>query len=316
MVLESFSASAPGSLMLLGEYAVLHKHEAVMCAVNKRIRVNLSPRIDAIILIDSNEFGTFSTTIDKLNIVKPYEYILAVLISFYSQIKHGCTIQIVSDFSSQIGFGSSAAVTVATIGTLSRWLGIPLTLKAIHKQAKAIMLMVNRVGSGADLASSVYGGVLHYDSNTLSIRALPQIPKLTAVYSGSKYSTPHVIRIVEGARQQYPGLYEHIFQGILECVWQGVYAIKKCQWKQLGKLFSIQQSLLVALGVSMPLLEIMINQLEAFGALGAKISGSGLGDCVIGLGQMDQKYLLNAFNSWPKIQIITIQVSDVGLYYE
>jgi mevalonate kinase len=38
-----YKASAPGSLMLLGEYAVLHDYPALVCAIDKRISVIIEP---------------------------------------------------------------------------------------------------------------------------------------------------------------------------------------------------------------------------------------------------------------------------------
>ena len=46
-------ASAPGSLMLMGEHAVLHGKKALVCAIDQRISVSLTPREDARISIVS-----------------------------------------------------------------------------------------------------------------------------------------------------------------------------------------------------------------------------------------------------------------------
>ena len=39
-----YTASAPGSLMLFGEHAVLHGHAALVAAVDRRVTVTLRPR--------------------------------------------------------------------------------------------------------------------------------------------------------------------------------------------------------------------------------------------------------------------------------
>ena len=54
-----FEASAPGSLMLMGEYAVLKGAAALCAAIDKRIYVKLTPRNDQKIMIHS-ALGEFS----------------------------------------------------------------------------------------------------------------------------------------------------------------------------------------------------------------------------------------------------------------
>ena len=55
MAQKSYSATAPGSLMLLGEHAVLAGKSALVCAVNKRMRITLTPNASQIVTI--NEIG-------------------------------------------------------------------------------------------------------------------------------------------------------------------------------------------------------------------------------------------------------------------
>ena len=307
MALESYSASAPGSLMLLGEHAVLHYHEAIVCAVDKRIAVKLSTCNDLAICVLSEELGVFTTNIEQLEIKSPYEYVLATLLHFKPQLKQGCTLEITSEFSSKIGFGSSAAVVVATIAVLAKWLGLEFTNEDFFKHAKEIILTVQKVGSGADLAASLYGGVIHYTSIPFMVNILPNIPKITAIYSGTKRPTVEVINIVQQAYNAEPKVYNYIFQGIHECVKQAVNAVRDSNWRRLGTIFSVQQGFMRALGVSNLVLDHLVYKLQELGALGSKISGSGLGDCVIGLGDIvfDQD-----------IGQIPITIADQGLRYE
>lgn len=73
-----FKASAPGSLMLLGEYAVLHGKHALVCAVDKRMTVKLSPRNDSVITIRS-ALGEHQTSISRIKSVVPFQFVLTTL---------------------------------------------------------------------------------------------------------------------------------------------------------------------------------------------------------------------------------------------
>ncbi len=111
-------------MMLLGDYAVLYGKHAVVCAVDKRIHVTLTPRADTTIQIQSSLHGHHSTDLAQLTIEKPFLLFYGVLKNYQARLKRGCDIEISSDFSDKIGLGSSAAVTAATMAALVTWLGI------------------------------------------------------------------------------------------------------------------------------------------------------------------------------------------------
>ena len=101
-------AHAPGSLMLLGEYGVLYGKHALVCAVDKRISVVLTPRADEKIILRSSLQGEYVTSLTNLEIEKPFQFVLGALKQYQSRLKRGCEIEITSEFSDKIGLGSSA----------------------------------------------------------------------------------------------------------------------------------------------------------------------------------------------------------------
>ena len=119
-----FKSSAPGSFMLLGEHAVLHGKPALVCALDKRIHITLTPREDQRIQIQSRLLGDYETTLSELKIEKPFQFVLATLKHFQGKVRRGCHIEITSDFSDTKGLGSSAAVTVATLAAMVTWQNI------------------------------------------------------------------------------------------------------------------------------------------------------------------------------------------------
>jgi mevalonate kinase len=66
------------------------------------------------------------------------------------------------------------------------------------------------------------------------------------------------------------------------------------------------------LGVSNRLLNNIVDTLAAQPQIyGAKISGAGLGDCVIGLGSVNDQL----FSDQPKLQQFSVIIDDQGLLY-
>ncbi|TAK77140.1 MAG: hypothetical protein EPO11_03090, partial [Gammaproteobacteria bacterium] len=165
-------ASAPGSLMLLGEYAVLYGKPALVCAVDKRITVTLTPRTDERIEIHSELHGHYATTLSDVTIEKPFQFVLGALKHYQTRLKRGCDIKIVSDFSDQVGLGSSAAVTAATLAAIITWLNIKISPLELIRQGRDVIRQVQGMGSGADIAAAILGGIVGYQPQPLSAEKL------------------------------------------------------------------------------------------------------------------------------------------------
>jgi mevalonate kinase len=290
-----YKASAPGSLMLLGEYAVLYGKHALVCAVDKRITVTLTPRSDSRVEIQSLILGStpthYVTELSQLTIEKPFHFVMGALKHYQSRLKYGCNIDIVSEFSDQVGLGSSAAVTVATLATIVTWLGIKTSPLDLIRQSRHVVRAIQGVGSGADLAASVYGGIVGYQAQPLAAEKFAAIHPLTVLYAGFKTPTVEAIKRVQQYFSDHPNLLRSITNSIGQCAAEGMQFVRKEEWHKLGEVMNIQQGLMESLGVSTGLMHEMVSVLRQHpDMLGAKISGAGLGDCVIGLGKMSGEH--------------------------
>ena len=298
MVQPCYKISAPGSLMLMGEHAVLHGKTAIVCAINKRITVTLTPHTADHITIKST-IGEYRATKNTLNITKPFEFVLQAIRHY--QLPSGFDLLIESEFSPTLGLGSSAAVTVATIAAFNKWLQQPEDLLA---QAIKVIHQIQKRGSGADVAASIFGGTLLYRIDH-PVEICPHNPPLIALYSGYKTPTAVVIAEVESLRLKYPTLINAVFDLMDHCSQKAAATIRDAHWQQLGEIVNIAQGLMDAIGVNSAKLAELIAQLRTEKTIyGAKISGSGLGDCVIGIGHLTA------------LTPLDITISKDGLRYE
>jgi mevalonate kinase len=286
MTLRAVQASAPGSLMLLGEHAVLRGHPAIACAVNKRLKIILKPRADKAVLLHST-LGEHETTLDELVPNESFRFVLGAIRACKEGLAQGFELDIRSEMSHQMGLGSSAAVTVATLAALAGAQGkAPDSHCLLECGTRIIRKVQGGVGSGADVAASTYGGCLRFYAETQEVVKLSTTPPLTVLYSGHKTPTPEVIAIVEENRKKQPQLFDELDRLIGDVVQRAFEAAARGDWAAMGELMNVNQGLMDALGVNnAKLAELVFALREDPNIHGSKISGSGLGDCVVGLGK-------------------------------
>ncbi len=296
-------ASAPGTLMLLGEHAVLHGGRALVLAVDKRIRVRLSPLSVRRVRIDS-ALGSYESDLDLLLDDSRFGFVLSAIKLFKQRLPTGFRLRIESDFSHQVGLGSSAAVTVAVLAVLNYWMEQQCDKQRLFEQSRQTMLEVQGRGSGADLAASIEGGLVAYYQHG-ERQKFELLPEVGLYYCGYKVKTPIVLQQVAEASERLPSLYAELYRLMGRCAEQGCAAAQSGDWPQLGRVMNVYQGLMDALGVNDAKLSEMVYALrQSEGVLAAKISGSGLGDCVISLGLPESPCAFEA---------IAVQVSQQGV---
>lgn len=307
-------ARAPGSLMLLGEHAVLHGKNAIVCAVDKYITATLELREDNRIIIYS-ALGNYSTDIKNIKIEKPFQFVLAALQSFQNEMQHGFELKIESEFSDKIGFGSSSAVTVATLHVLANYLNVKLSQTELVKRGRDIVRQIQGVGSGADIAASVYGGIVGYLSDPVNVETISVTLPLHAIYSGYKTKTADVIKHVKNKFTDNTDQFTEICDRIGKCSSDGIEFLHNSNMESFGHTMNVQQEMMQELGVSSDLLDGIIMDLrKQNNILGAKISGSGMGDCVIALGDLSNEYECKIQDKI--LQRIPIQIPMQGVMCE
>lgn len=283
--------------MLFGEHAVLHGRLCLVCAIRQRIRVELTPVTGTGFSIQS-ALGEYKADLKNIADSRDFRFVLGVVHKKAERVPSGFHLAIESDFPPTIGFGSSAAVTVAVAAALAQWTCNTVDPDALFRSARDTIREVQGLGSGADVAASVYGGIVMYRAEPLEVEKLPHVHPLTAVYSGSKKPTPEVVRHVEALRQEFPVVYNEIFDVMDQCAMNAADAAAMRDWRTFGRMMNIAQGQMDSLGVNNATLSEIVYALRADpGILGSKISGSGLGDCAIGLGAVSRQEF--PFEAWP-----------------
>ncbi len=303
--------SVPGSTMLFGEHSVLYGGAAVACAMDARLTVAACFRQDRRLVITS-ALGDYDGDLDDLEENHTHRFVLAMLRRWGSRLKRGLELTITSGFSHTVGLGSSAALTVAVAAVLRQLSGLPFKQRALLDECLAAVREVQGSGSGTDIVASIYGGVVHYRPDTRSVTSLGKTLPVDLYYCGYKTPTPEVIARVKEQRLMTPSLYDSLYRMMGDCTQQGTGAIREGNLERLGRCMNVYHGLMDGLGVCDQALANMVYQLRGQGALGAKISGSGLGDCVVGL----RNDLSAPALVLPDYERLSVTVSESGVRFE
>jgi mevalonate kinase len=303
----SISVSAPGSLMLLGEHAVLHGQPAIVAALNRRIKVTLRTRRDRSFEIIS-DLGVYQGDLDALEIKPPFDYVLSAITQLRDQLDQGFTLLIHSEFEAAMGLGSSTAVVVAVVAALLHLYGQD-DRDTVFSVSLAAIRAVQTQGSGADVAASVYGGALYFDPKKCSADQLTTQLPCTLIYSGKKTKTADVIDFVRRNFKERADEERDIYQQIGACVTEAKKALSENDMAAFSKAVNNNHVQMQALGVcNKKLCEIIDYAKSLPGVLTAKISGSGLGDCAVVFGTLDRAHC-----PYP---VIDIKMEGTGIIIE
>src|SRR3989344_6096091 len=203
--MQSVTTSAPGKLMLFGEHAVVYDHPCIVTAVDHRMKVRLFLTDDNLLTLNAPDVNimNYQKPIDKLGEneeSKDARFVEIAVRNFFQTYHHlqGINITSTSEFSSQFGFGSSSAITVATIKALSEICEVPMTEKELFDLPYKTVLDIQGKGSGFDVAAAIYGGTLYFVTGGQRIESLEvDLLPLIVGYSGVKADTVTMINMVK-----------------------------------------------------------------------------------------------------------------------
>lgn len=189
------TASAPGKVIVTGEYAVLDGAPAVCMAVNRRARVTISAATEPGVVVSAPGFLPAPIAFSS---VKDSFADLPLLAAVWQKLPEAPTKNLKIELDSQafqtaagekIGAGSSAAVAVALTAAIERFAGTQSDVFGTALDAHHAFQ--GGSGSGADIACSFAGGVIEYRKLGSEIAGLswPRDLNYTLLWSGQSADT-------------------------------------------------------------------------------------------------------------------------------
>lgn len=275
-----------GKIILLGEHAVVYDKHALALPFSS---------VKAMVEVTHSDVNHWVDTIyykgdlkDVPNLLQGIATLIEATLDYF-KIPQKIHVRIASSIPTQRGMGSSAAVSIALVEAICDLFSCSLDTKTlIHLVMKAENIH-HFNASGLDVEVIAYNkAILFNKQKENDMIEVSLDAKLLLVDSGIEGKTKEAVQKVFHLSQDNPKLFTELIDRIDELVLDGVRAIKNHDIKGLGELMNHNHEALRLLGVSHPAIDKLIDILNAHGALGSKLTGGGLGGCLIGLFPLDQ----------------------------
>lgn len=177
------TASAPGKLVLAGEYVVLEGARAVVTAVDVRATLAVA-----------ETSGTLPPEVVATR---------ALAEAAYGASPHGFALDVraLRDERKKLGLGSSAAAAAATVSLVAHLAGRETSARERFDLALRGHMSVAPRGSGIDVAASVHGGTqlfrIEGETRHVAPVAIPEGAHTAVVYTGEEARTSELVRAID-----------------------------------------------------------------------------------------------------------------------
>ncbi len=281
--------SAPGKVILCGEHSVVYGRPAIAVPVaGLRARAQIEP-VHGDLRIVAADLGE-EFWLRNAPVKQPLAAIARLTLARLDAAEPDARLTVRSELPIAAGLGSGAAVSVAVARALAAFLGHKLDAEA----ASALAYEVEKIHHGTP--SGIDNTVIAWEQPVYFIKgAAPEIFTIGAPFwllianSGIPSSTRAAVQRVRQRRATEPAIYATYFERMRQLADKARRVISAGDITVLGPLLDKNHTLLRQLGVSLPALDCLVASARAAGALGAKLTGGGMGGNVIALVRVEQK---------------------------
>lgn len=275
-------AKANAKIILLGEHAVVYNQPAIAIPLkSSKVFVEISERKDYS-FIESSVYTGRLRKADKS--IEGLKKVIEEVVKDLNKPLVKLNIKIHSNIPKARGMGSSAAVSAALVKALYKYFKIKLTKEKLSRWVNLSESFVHKKYSGIDTAITVYKKPIYFsEEKEIKKINIDLSGYLLVSDSGLEASTKEAVLKVAKLKEEKPEIFKKAVEEIGILVNEALVKIKENDIISLGAIFNLNQKQLQALGVSSQTLDDLIKIANDNNALGSKLSGGGLGGCVITL---------------------------------
>jgi mevalonate kinase len=191
------------------------------------------------------------------------------------------------DLPAMSGIGATGASSVAIVRALSDEFNLRLSEDQINAGGyEGEIAYHGPTTSGIDNMISTYGGVIcltRGEPNVIRKTKFGAPVEVVIGDTGIIANTKALLAAFAERKKGLPERYEHLLQSARQVAEDAMTAISRFDLKRIGRLMDRNQTLLQEAEVSCPELDRLVDVSRRAGAMGAKLTGSGGGGCMLAL---------------------------------
>jgi mevalonate kinase len=185
------------------------------------------------------------------------------------------------------GVGASAASCVSLARALNDEFKLGLSIDEINQVAWEGEFAYHGIPSGVDNTASCYGGLMLYqlkdDQKIIEKIQIREPLEVVLGNSGVSTNTAALDDLVENEKKSDPGLFSARLKTITEQALEVRRLLEVFDLKKVGRIMTENHKILIDMGLSHKKLIYLCNLALQKGALGAKLTGGGMGGYMVAL---------------------------------
>ncbi len=271
-----------GKVILFNEHFVVYKIPAIVSAIGMRTTATASRVLSGFELKDERP-ATPGYKTEKMQHQKDsLNYIFKAM----DLTKEGVKIELGGDLYAASVVGASAASCAAIARALSFEFGLNLSDEEINRVAYEGEKGYHGTPSGIDNTAATYGGLIWFERGEPNVMERMHLEKPVNIVMGNTGVVANTKKAVAGVRErkdENPEEYEEIFKNAKKVAYDAKKAIESFDLNKVGTLMNENHKLLQEIEVSNEDLDNLVDIARKEGALGAKMTGGGLGGYMVAL---------------------------------
>ena len=181
------------------------------------------------------------------------------------------------------GLGSSAAVATAIVRACANFVGTRLTREELFQLVQAAERVAHGTPSGLDAYTVSASSAVRFQRGVATAIDVAKAFTLVIADTGVRGSTSQAVAHVRGLLDKDPAHYNPKIDTLSALADDVQLALRDGDTAALGNAMNLAHGTLAELEVSSPELDRLVRAARKAGAAGAKMTGGGLGGCVISL---------------------------------
>lgn len=274
-----------GKAILFNEHFVVYGLPSIVSAIGKYTVAKVEPREEPGIKLEDKREATPKYKEEKQK--QQNDSINRILKKMnIDSSKKGMKIILDGNLYAASGIGASAASCVAIARAFASYFDLNLSDDEINEIAYEGEKGYHGNPSGVDNTASTYGGLIWFEREEPNV--IQKIPisnpvEIVIGNTGKVADTAAAVAGVKERKEKNPEKYQGIFDRAENIAYLAKTALEEGDYQEVGKLMNENHKLLQQIEVSSKELDFLVNIAREQGALGAKLTGGGLGGNMIAL---------------------------------